>query len=218
MKQLEGVPANVTLASVKEWMKPRVSPKRYQHIEGVAAIARQLAGKTDIQPSMAELAGWLHDACKEMKADELVSRAKEYYLALDPILEQHGHLLHGPVSAEVVKRELGINNRELLDAITQHTLGAIGMSELSKIVFLADCLEEGRPKDYTDPIWEALDFDGDFDMDKALLVALDLGLKHLIKDGKPIHPGPVAVRNHFLAMLNTKRQYLQEKSAGQIHK
>ena len=31
------------------------------------------------------------------------------------------------------------------------------MSDISKIVFLADCLEESRPRDYTDPIWRALE-------------------------------------------------------------
>jgi predicted HD superfamily hydrolase involved in NAD metabolism len=214
MKQLEGMPANVTMDSVRQWITPRVSPKRRGHIDGVATIARKLAGKTAFSPELAELAGWLHDACKELKADELLSLAKEFYLALDPILEMHGHLLHGPVSAEVVKRELGINNRELLDAISQHTLGAIGMTDLSKVVFLADCLEPGRPKDYTDPIWEALDFDGAFNLDGALVVALDLGLKHLIDDGKPIHPKTVAVRNHYLTVVQSAKKKTGHANVG----
>jgi predicted HD superfamily hydrolase involved in NAD metabolism len=183
------------------WIAPRVSEKRYQHIEGVVAVAKKLALKAGCDVFAAEVAAWLHDACKEMKSDELVEKARLYYLALDPVLKQNGHLLHGPVSAEVAKRELGVANREILEAVAQHTLGAIDMSPLSKVIFLADCLEESRPSSYTQPIWQALDFDGEFNMDAAIVVAIDEGLKYLIEDKKAIHPKTVTVRNYYLKAL-----------------
>jgi predicted HD superfamily hydrolase involved in NAD metabolism len=201
----EGIPTTVSLDRVKEWIKPKVSEKRFKHIAGVAAVAKKLAARAGCDADLAELAGWLHDACKEVKDTELVEQAKMYYLSLDPILEQNGHLLHGPVSAEVAKRELGIANREVLDAVAQHTLGAVGMTDLSKVIFLADCLEPNRPGDYTKPIWEALDQDGKTNLDWAIVVAIDEGLKFLIEDKKAIHPKTITVRNHYLALVKEQR-------------
>lgn len=195
-----GIPNDVTLESARKWAEPRVSHKRFRHVEGVAFIGKKLAKRVDnCNPFLAELACWLHDACKEEKDRNLVVMAKEFGMQLDAIEEANGHLLHGPVAAFVVKRDLNITHQELLDAITEHTLGKVGMSELSQVVFLADCLEEGRPKDFTKPIWHALEeSEKRTNLDAAMLVACDLSLKGLIETNKVIHPRTVQVRNYFL--------------------
>lgn len=196
-----GIAKEISLECVEEWVRPRNSGKRFNHTQGVVKVARLLAERAGVDPFLAQLAGWLHDACKEYKAERLVELAREYGIPLDEILENNGHLLHGPVAAEVAKRELGITNQSVLDAIAEHTLGAVPMSTLSKIVFLADCLEESRPSDYTQPIWQALDLDGKINLDKAIVVACDEGIRFLIADGKPIHPRGVEVRNYHLKAL-----------------
>ena len=38
----------------------------------------------------------------------------------------------------------GIDDREILDAVSYHTTGRSGMTTLEKIVFLADAIEPGR--------------------------------------------------------------------------
>jgi predicted HD superfamily hydrolase involved in NAD metabolism len=197
--QYEGIPPHVTLDYAKEWVRPRVSDKRFKHIKGVVSAANRICAACNSDAFLAALGAWLHDACKEVKDKELVRMAREFDLPLDPILETYGHLLHGPVAAELVKRELSIGNAEIYAAISQHTLGAAPMSTLSKIVFLADCLEASRPEGYTKPIWAALDINGRINLDAALVVACDEGLKHLIADRKPIHPTTIAVRNFYLS-------------------
>ncbi len=195
-----GIPKELTLESARKWAEPRVSQKRFRHVEGVAFTGKKLAKRVDgCDPFLAELACWLHDGCKEEKDRNLVVLAKELGMQLDAIEEANGHLLHGPVAALVVKRDLGVTNQELLDAIAEHTLGKVGMSELSQVVFLADCLEEGRPRDFTQPIWHALEKkDKPANLDAAMLVACDLSLKMLIDGNKVIHPRTVHVRNYFL--------------------
>lgn len=194
----EGIPENVTLEFVEQWVRPRISSKRFNHVRGVVAVGRKLAEKTRGDVFLTQLCAWLHDACKEVKDKQLVNLAREYDLPLDPILENHGHLLHGPVAAEVAKRELHVTNQTVYDAIAQHTLGAVDMSQLAKIVFLADCLEESRPSDYTAPIWQALDLKRAVNLDAALVVACEEGFKHLMREKKPIHPRTVSVRNFYL--------------------
>jgi predicted HD superfamily hydrolase involved in NAD metabolism len=203
--QYDGIPSHVTLEYAKEWARQRVSEKRFRHIKGVVTVANRIADACNSDAFLPALCSWLHDACKEVKDKELVKRAREYGIPLDPILEAYGHLLHGPVAAEVVKRELSINNHDVYEAIAQHTLGAVPMSTLAKVVFLADCLEASRPEHYTKPIWKALDVDGQVNLDAALVVACDEGLKFLLVDRKPIHPMTIAVRNFYLGALSTKK-------------
>jgi predicted HD superfamily hydrolase involved in NAD metabolism len=200
----DGIPPEVTLEFLKSWVKPRVSEKRYKHIKGVVAVAKEIAQAAQVDIFLAELCGWLHDACKEVKDKQLVHMAREFGLTLDPILEANGHLLHGPVAAEVAKRELSILNKDVYDAVAQHTLGEVPMTRLSQVVFLADCLEASRPEHYTKPIWAALDLDGATNLEAAIVVATDEGLKFLISDKKSIHPKTISVRNHYLPALRQK--------------
>jgi predicted HD superfamily hydrolase involved in NAD metabolism len=198
MSKIKNIPSPLDdLEFVKDWVKPRVSAKRFGHIAGVAQTGKKLAQKFSNDPDiayMAELAGWLHDACKEIKDTILVQQAKKYGLKLHPIEETNGHLLHGPVAAQLVKHEFGLKHKEVLDAIAEHTLGAVNMSFLSKIVFLADAIEPSRPHDYADPIKQAIDQS----LDQAILVACNSNLQILLELHKTIHPRTVEVRNYYL--------------------
>ncbi len=151
----------------------------------------------------------MHDACKETKDSILIQQAKEYGLKLHPVEEANGHLLHGPVAAQLVKHEFNFQDTDTLNAIAEHTLGAINMSLLSKIVFLADATEPGRPSDYADPIRQPLEDDSSDSsispLDKAILVACNSNLKLLLETGKIIHPRTVEVRNFYLQACVIKR-------------
>jgi predicted HD superfamily hydrolase involved in NAD metabolism len=192
-----GIPDNLTTDFIIAWVRPRVSDKRFKHIIGVVKIAAILADKASVDKHKAEIAAWLHDACKEMKPHELIEKAKQMKMAVSEIEMQQGHLLHGPVASLIAKQELNLTNEEVLNAISEHTLGKVPMNDLSKVIFLADCLDETRPADYTRPIWQALDIDGNFNMNAAIVMACNLGIQHLIESGKTIHPRTVEVRNYY---------------------
>lgn len=202
---IEGIPPGVDESFIKKWLEPRVSPKRLKHIKGVVKVAHKLAERHDCDTYLARLGGWLHDACKEWKADVLVAKAKELGVSYGPIEEAQGHLLHGPVAAAVARTELGISNQDLLNAVAEHTLGNVPMSRLSEVLYLADCLDDTRPTDYTAPIWAALSFDDEFNINKAIVTAADLGLLHLMETARPIHPLTVAVRNYYLERLKSEQ-------------
>lgn len=217
---IKGVPEGLTLAKVAKWVEPRISKKRFAHVQGVVAVGQELSrlyGLNQAERFYVGLACWLHDSCKEMKDYELVEKARDLGIELTEIEKSSGHLLHGPVAARLVKKELKISNKAVLAAMSQHTLGATNMTEIAKIVYLADCLEASRPDDFTQPIWAALTggkgraqaVKGSIDVDKAMLVACDLSLEHLLKSRRPIHPLTVDVRNHFLGIVRAA-----EKLAG----
>ena len=209
-KIIKGVPAGMTLAKAAKWAAPRISKKRFQHVTGVVEVGLKLAKLAKLSPAdrlLVGLACWLHDSCKEIKDKELVEMARQAGLNLNQIEEENGHLLHGPVAAFTIRQELGISNTEVLAAISEHTLGNAPMSDISKVVFLADCLEKSRPTSFTGPIWEALDSPAtdkkkkQVNLDKAMLKASDLSLGHLLESGRVIHPKTVDVRNYFLGIV-----------------
>ena len=64
MPKYEGIPETLTLKAARQFVEPRVSEKRFAHIEGVAKFAKKIAEAAGVDPFLAELSGWLHDACK----------------------------------------------------------------------------------------------------------------------------------------------------------
>ena len=206
----------MTLDAARRYVEPRVSKKRLEHIKGVVTVGREIAQGLGVDPFPVELGCWLHDACKEMKAKELIEIAQANGMKLSQEELDHGQILHGPVAAILARKDLRITNEEVLASIAEHTLGSTNMSTVSKIVYLADKLESSRPTEFTEPIWEALnavavegppDACHDFsestiaDLDRAMTVALTLIAKNLLKKNKPVQPGAMVVRNHFLKQI-----------------
>lgn len=213
---IPGIPSNVTLKFAESWVQERVSKKRFEHIEGVVVVGREIALAMGEDPFAVELACWLHDSCKEIKAKELIEIALSHGMVLTADEEEYGQILHGPVAALTVHKELRITNKDVLSAIAEHTLGGIGMSITSKIVYLADKLEDSRPDEFTEPIFEelnAIPFKGtpnawhdysnttEADLDAAIVVAISLIARNLLKKGKPVQPKAMLVRNHLLKAL-----------------
>ncbi len=211
-----GIPSAITLEFAESWVQERVSKKRFDHISGVVIVGREISLGMGVDPFPVELACWLHDSCKEIKAKELIEIATTNGMVLTPDEEEYGQILHGPVAALLVSQELRITNKEVLNAIAEHTLGGINMSTTSKIVYLADKLEDSRPDEMTEPIFRALNaipFKGtpnawhdysnttEEDLDAAIVVTIGLVARNLLKKGKPVQPKAMMVRNHLLKGL-----------------
>ena len=204
-----GIPDALDLNEIKKWVQGRVSERRYQHIKGVVKAGKLLCYHHNVENLAVVLACWLHDSCKEIKASELYKLAIEKGLDVSEFDESNAHILHGPVGAAVVREKFGIESHDVLSAIAEHTLGNTEMTTVSKLVYLADALEESRPDSVKVPILNALIEGADLknkkeklnlNLDRAIYVASDLVLTNLIEKGKPIHPKTVRVRNHFLEL------------------
>lgn len=192
--------AGIDVHSAMEWVRRLVSEKRFRHITGVAAMARNLAHyMPNCDLDSAELAGWLHDCCKECKDTELLTLAHKFKLLLDPVEQKNPHILHGPIAACVCREELGLNDQAILDAMAEHTLGNAPMSPMSQVVFLADMLEEGRPLEWTQPVWKAFDLEGERNFAAAIVTTCDITLRELGEAKRAIHPRMILTRNYYLA-------------------
>ncbi|MEO1183644.1 MAG: bis(5'-nucleosyl)-tetraphosphatase (symmetrical) YqeK, partial [Cyanobacteria bacterium J06636_27] len=125
----------------------------------------------------------------------LLHMAREEGLILDEILEKNPHLLHADVSAIVARDKFGVEDKQVLDAISNHTLGSARMSPLSCIVFLADSLEPGRGD--SDSL-QALRQASKENIYKAVYLTCNHTLKQLLDSPRLIHQRLIATKNKFL--------------------
>jgi len=128
-------------------LKTMMNPRRFQHTLGVRKEAVRLAIRYGLPVQKAALAGLLHDCAKGMSLKEMKKIAVEQHLTDDENILSSGALLHAPVGAYLAKKEFGVQDEEVLNAIRSHTVGRKGMSLLEMCIFVADATEEGR-EDY----------------------------------------------------------------------
>ena len=124
--------------------RERLSAKRYGHTLRVAETAEKLARLHGLDPGRARLAALLHDAARERSSGEFLDLARTWNLPFGEPERENPKLLHGPVAAEMARRDLGVGDEEVLDAVREHTTGRPGMGPLSLVLFVADKIEPAR--------------------------------------------------------------------------
>jgi predicted HD superfamily hydrolase involved in NAD metabolism len=164
--------------------RERLSEKRYSHTVRVADTAERLARMHGLDSSQMRLAALLHDAAREVEPHEFLRLAEEWDLAVgEPELESP-KLLHAPVAAGLARRELGVEDEEVLAAIRAHTVGEPGMGPLALALYVADKIEPAR--DY--PSVEKLRRMAREDLGEAATEALRRVVAHNEQRERPVHP------------------------------
>ena len=181
---------------VVAWLEANLSARRAQHSLAVGQMARELALRFDADPDRAELAGLLHDAAREWKADRLLAAAGAAGLEVDYMVELAPMpCLHGPLGAGVARDFFGVEDEELLSAIAHHTLGRERMTQLDQILFVADAIEPTRgDAPYLADIRAA----AETDLARACRRAYDHTFEYLLRTGQPIHPDAARGRNWLI--------------------
>ena len=132
------------MASLPQLIKPMMGAKRYKHSVNVADMAVKLAKKFGCDEDKAYTAAILHDCRKETDPEVMLREAKESGFYVDPVEIDCPKLWHGIAGAYYVKNVLKITDEEILNAIRFHTVGRADMSDIEKIVFLADTVSMER--------------------------------------------------------------------------
>ena len=132
------------LEAADGFARTRLSEKRYGHTSRVADTAERLARIHGLDPVRVRLAALLHDAARETEPAEFLRLAETWDLHVGEPERQSPKLLHGPVAAELARRELGVEDEEVLGAVRAHTVGEPGMGPLSLALYVADKIEPAR--------------------------------------------------------------------------
>ena len=126
------------------YLEDHVKPKRLRHSLGVAQTAVKLAVQYGADPVKAEIAGLLHDCSKGLSYPEMIDTARRSGMEPDIYQLHSPELLHPYVSAYLAKRDLGVEDEEVLCAIRRHMCGHPEMTVLDAVVNLADYIEPTR--------------------------------------------------------------------------
>lgn len=177
------------LQAADAFARARLSDKRYGHTVRVADTAESLARKHGLDPDRTRLAALLHDAAREREPEEFIRLAEEWNLQIDVPERESPKLLHGPVAAELGRRELGVEDGEVLEAVRVHTVGAAGIGQIALALYVADKIEPARDYPSVGRIREL----AQQDLREAAAEALRRVVAHNEERNRPIHPASRAM-------------------------
>ncbi|TYR75447.1 HD domain-containing protein [Rossellomorea vietnamensis] len=164
-------------------VRAQLTEHRYQHTLGVMETAIELAERYNADRDKAEMAAIFHDYAKFRPKEEMkeIIETEEMDKRL---LEYNAELWHAPVGAYLVRKEAGVEDEEILDAIRFHTSGRPGMTNLEKVIYLADYIEPGRHFPGVDEVRElAKD-----NLEEALIVSIRNSITFLMKKNQAVFP------------------------------
>ncbi len=175
--------AKTSFAELDKEMSDILPKKRYLHSVAVAHLAAAYAVSLGYDPERALIAGILHDCAKAYSDEQLVADCDKHSISVTEVERRNGFLLHGKLGAFYARTKYFITDEEILSAISYHTTGHPGMTDLEKVVFLADYLEPFRTQP-TEPDLNEIRQIAFQDIDKAIYLALKNTLRYLKECGQ----------------------------------
>lgn len=188
----------MNLEQMRDSMKMRLKESRYRHSVGVEEVAHDLAVIYGYDEEKACIAGILHDCARNLPDTELLGECEKYQLPVSEIENICVFLLHGKVGAAYAKNIFGIEDPEIIDAITFHTTGRPAMTLLEKIIFTADYIEPYRkPLPRIDEIRK----NAYLELDLAVFMILENTLEYLKNSGAEIDNLTVETYEYYKKVL-----------------
>jgi len=181
------------LEKVTPQLEERLGEYRLAHSQSVATTARSLAKVYDVDREAAYLAGMLHDWDKDVDEETLLSHAREY--GIEVPAEDAYALLHAQTGAADLHRLFPEIDDDIIQAISRHTMAAVDMTPLDKVVYCADLLEPLRSKAAIEDIRFNI---GAVDLDELFLECYTCSLRFLIDKRRYIHPGALEIWNAII--------------------
>ena len=178
-------------------LQKSLKAKRYEHSVRVYKTALEMAEHYHADVKKVAVASLIHDCGRQISKEYSVAKAKELGIPVDPVEEAQPILLHAKLGVYYAIHKYGVSpdEREVLDAIRYHSTGTADMTQIAKIVFLADLIEPGRDFEGVEAIREA-SFQN---LDRGMLLSYDNTIRYLLEDGLLIHPDAIAGYNQLAA-------------------
>jgi len=171
---------------------------RYQHTLGVMYTAASMAMRYGENLENALIAGLLHDCAKCIPAPAKILMCEHFQIEITETERKNPGLLHAKLGAFLACEEYGVEDKDILMAITSHTTGRPGMSLLEKIIYIADYMEPGRKELLNMADVRKLAFE---DIDKCLYRILKDSLTYLESRDFAIDPMTEQTYNYYRAIM-----------------
>jgi nicotinate-nucleotide adenylyltransferase len=159
-----------------------VKAKRIPHIRGTEEEAVKLARRWGVDEDLARKAAILHDCTKYLNLDEQLKLCENYGILLDGLERQALKLLHSKTGAAIAREVYGMP-QEIFEAIYWHTTGKADMTRLQKVIYIADYMEPTRDFDGVEQLRQLVYQD----LDRAVLLGLEMSIEEMESMGNPVH-------------------------------
>ncbi len=171
------------------YVKNELPQKRLRHTANVIISAIKLAKMVGVDKVKAELASLLHDVAKYKSTSDFPN----FELPPEVYKEIPEKVIHQFLGAYVAEEILEIKDEDILNAVRFHTTGRANMSDLEKVVFLADLIEEDRNYPYVDEIRQNV-----FENFRAgFSFAINKLVEFLKKDSEEIYPLTLECQKYY---------------------
>lgn len=123
----------------------------FEHVRKVAKTNSEIASTYQLDKSICEVSGYLHDISAVIKPEDMLQFAKNENWYIDTSEERYPFILHQRISRVLAKELFEINDIRILNAIECHTTLKPNPSPYDMALFVADKLswdQEGLPPFY----------------------------------------------------------------------
>lgn len=179
-----------TESEILEKLKKTISLHRWHHTLGVADTAQRLAGRFGVNPKKARLAALLHDCAKSLPYGEMRGIVSREIPDTDELELDAEPVLHAPAGAVLARRDYGVRDPEILQAIRRHTLGDENMTAMDALIYVSDFIEPGRR---SFPGLEQVRALAETDIFAAMRLSAKLSNDYLVSRGQQPHPKTIAL-------------------------
>ena len=176
---------NERIDKIQRKVKRYLDENRYNHTLGVMYTAGALAMRHGVNIENAMIAGLLHDCAKCIPSDKKIKICKKNHIPIKDVELTNPGLLHAKIGAYFAETKYHITDTDILDAIRSHTTGKPDMSDIEKIVYIADYIEPNRRPLPNMPMIRKLAFE---DLDQCMYRLLEDSLSYLQSRNIPIDP------------------------------
>ncbi len=187
----------VSVQQCEAWIRPHLGDARFYHSQCVSKEAATLAKQYGADVYKAEIAGMLHDICKEMPPEEQLKIIDRFGIIMNETEKKTKKLYHAISGAAYVQHILGIEDEEIISAIRWHTSGHAKMTLLEKIVFVADF----NSADRTYPGVEEMRTLAQASLEKAMVYGISFTIKEILDRNTMLDVNTIAAYNEALAAL-----------------
>ncbi|MGX7109521.1 bis(5'-nucleosyl)-tetraphosphatase (symmetrical) YqeK [Facklamia miroungae] len=184
---------NMSRQELINQLDKRLSKSRFNHVMRVEKKALELAELYGADIEKTSIVALMHDYAKEIDANTMLLLAKEFW-SDDRLDEANEGIWHGFAAAQILKRDLACQDEEVIQAVAAHTTGWHQMSQIAKILYIADYTEEGRDFKGVNKVRKL----SLIDLDKACLLKMRMTVKRLMKKQEYLFPLQIEVYNSWI--------------------
>ena len=174
-------------------IKNRLTAKRLYHSICVAEKAKHLAEKYGSDTEKAYTTGLVHDIMKNESVEKMLEMIENDGQLLTDSEKAITVTLHSIAGEIYLRKELGVNDEEVLSAVRWHTTGKEDMSLFEKIIYVADLVSDDREYPDVNEVRQL----AEENLDKTLLRGLSFTIEDNAKKYKLIHTDTVKAYNYY---------------------